>query len=165
MASSSKAGSNRVFGAYEYNDHTKYYGQWSKDGLKHGFGHLILPDSTRYDGSFSKGLFNGLGVLRFPDGARYEGEFIHGWFHGYGVFWRADGMKYEGEFSGGKVCGHGLVTYRDGNHGFPRNEGVFMNCRMINRKNCPDVIEKARSMSNSARTLIQQNTKKYHSSK
>lgn len=55
---------------YEYADGSKYLGDWNEFGQRHGFGHLVLPDSTRYDGIFHKGHFLGLGVLRFPDGAR-----------------------------------------------------------------------------------------------
>ena len=46
-------------------------GDWNDKGQKHGMGHLVLSDSTRYDGGFEAGLFNGLGVISFPDGARY----------------------------------------------------------------------------------------------
>lgn len=99
-------------------------GDWNKEGLREGQGHLRFPDGTRYDGNFEANVFCGLGVLTFPDGAklvfiedfvycllfclfRYEGEFLDGWFHGYGVFWRADGMRHEGEFRGGKIWGLG----------------------------------------------------------
>ncbi|CAH0668735.1 unnamed protein product [Spodoptera exigua] len=92
-------------GAYKYEDGTRYVGEWNSKGQKHGMGHLVLPDGTRYDGALIGGLYSGLGVMAFPDGAKYEGEFMQGWFHGHGVFWRADGMKFEGEFRGGRVWG------------------------------------------------------------
>lgn len=57
-------------GGFEYRDGSKYLGDWNERGQRHGFGHLVLPDSTRYDGSFFNGLFSGLGVLQFSDGAR-----------------------------------------------------------------------------------------------
>lgn len=58
------------YGAYTYEDGTRYIGDWNCKGQKHGMGHLVLPDHTRYDGAFQSGLFGGLGVLRFPDGAK-----------------------------------------------------------------------------------------------
>lgn len=57
-------------GAYKYEDGTRYVGEWSSKGQKHGMGHLVLPDGTRYDGAMVSGLCSGLGVMAFPDGAK-----------------------------------------------------------------------------------------------
>lgn len=57
-------------GAFDYDDGTRYVGDWNAKGQKHGMGHLILPDGTRYDGGFNNGLCGGLGVMCFPDGAK-----------------------------------------------------------------------------------------------
>ncbi|RXG56885.1 MORN repeat-containing protein 4 [Armadillidium vulgare] len=94
------------YGSYTYEDGSLYIGEWNEKGQKHGMGHYVLPNKTRYDGAFENGLFNGLGVISFPDGARYEGEFMQGWFHGHGVFWRNDTMRFEGEFRGGRIWGY-----------------------------------------------------------
>ncbi|XP_014227370.1 MORN repeat-containing protein 4 homolog [Trichogramma pretiosum] len=139
-------------GKYKYEDGTKYVGDWNDKGLKHGSGSLLLPDGSRYDGSFHNGLCSGIGVLHFSDGSKYEGEFMQGWFHGHGVFWRSDGMMYEGQFKGGRIWGQGRVTYRDGSNGFPRNEGFFQDCRLVKRSYCPDVIQKAQKLSFMARS-------------
>ncbi|PZC83423.1 hypothetical protein B5X24_HaOG207806 [Helicoverpa armigera] len=56
-------------GAYKYEDGTRYVGEWNSKGQKHGMGHLVLPDGTRYDGALIGGLCSGLGVMAFPDGA------------------------------------------------------------------------------------------------
>ncbi|KAF4516392.1 hypothetical protein B566_EDAN008515 [Ephemera danica] len=147
-------------GAYDYDDGSRYVGDWNSRGQKHGMGHLVLPDGTRYDGAFSNGLCGGLGVMCFPDGAnvskifhtdKYEGEFMQGWFHGHGVFWRADGMKFEGEFRGGRIWGLGLVTFSDDTHGFPRNEGYFQDCRFVRKKRCADVVQRAQKVAMMAR--------------
>lgn len=45
----------------------------------------------------------------------------------------------------------GLVTYADGSHGFPRNEGFFQDCRLVRRRRCPDIIQKAQRISMMAR--------------
>ncbi|XP_022184579.2 MORN repeat-containing protein 4 homolog isoform X1 [Nilaparvata lugens] len=143
-------------GAYQFNDGTRYVGDWNDRGQKHGFGQMTLPDSTRYHGTFHNGLCSGLGVMYFPDGAKYEGELMQGWFHGHGVFWRADGMKFEGEFRGGRIWGLGMVTFNDGSHGFPRNEGFFQDCRLIRKKRCPEVIQKAQKVALLARAQTEE---------
>jgi hypothetical protein len=57
-------------GGFKYDDGTRYIGDWNQKGQKHGLGHLLLPDGTRYDGAFSNGLCSGLGVMVFSDGSR-----------------------------------------------------------------------------------------------
>lgn len=148
---------NQIVGAVKvggwcYEDRSRYIGEWNQRGLRHGLGHLQLPDGTRYDGNFSNGLYTGLGCLWFSDGSKYEGEFHQGWFHGFGIFWRSDGMKFEGEFRGGRIYGLGLVTFHDFTHGFPRNEGYFQDCRLIRRRRCPDVVQKAQKTALMARS-------------
>lgn len=58
-------------GGYRYDDGTRYIGDWNCKGQKHGMGHLLLPDNTRYDGAFSNGVCSGLGTMTFGDGAKY----------------------------------------------------------------------------------------------
>ncbi len=59
-------------GGYKYDNGARYIGDWNKKGQKHGLGHLLLKDGTRYDGAFSNGLCSGLGVMVFNDGSRYD---------------------------------------------------------------------------------------------
>lgn len=35
-------------GGYRYEDGTRYIGDWNQKGQKHGMGHLLLSDGTRY---------------------------------------------------------------------------------------------------------------------
>lgn len=58
-------------GGHRYEDGTRYIGDWNHKGQKHGLGHLLLSNGTRYDGSFSNGMCSGLGVMAFADGAKY----------------------------------------------------------------------------------------------
>lgn len=143
-------------GGFRYEDGTRYIGDWNQKGQKHGMGHLLLPDGTRYDGSFVNGVCSGLGIMNFPDGSKYEGEFMQGWFHGSGIFFRSDGMKYEGEFRGGRIWGLGLVTFSDLSNGFPRNEGFFQDCKLIRKKNCPDIVQRAQKIALMARVQCEQ---------
>ncbi|XP_026466575.1 MORN repeat-containing protein 4 homolog, partial [Ctenocephalides felis] len=144
-------------GSYRFSDGSRYFGEWNKRGQKHGVGHLLFKNRTRYDGQFANGLFSGLGVLCFADGSKYEGEFMQGWFHGRGVFWRSDGMRYEGEFRGGRIWGLGLVTFADGTHGFPRCEGYFQDCRLMRRRKCPIIILHAQAIGMLAREFTKHN--------
>uniref|UniRef100_G3TPA5 MORN repeat-containing protein 4 n=4 Tax=Eutheria TaxID=9347 RepID=G3TPA5_LOXAF len=122
-------------------------------GRRHGFGQLMFADGGTYLGHFENGLFNGFGVLTFSDGSRYEGEFAQGKFNGVGVFIRHDNMTFEGEFKNGRVDGFGLLTFPDGSHGIPRNEGLFENNKLLRREKCSAVVQRAQSASKSARNL------------
>ncbi|CAH1381470.1 unnamed protein product [Tenebrio molitor] len=138
-------------GGYRYGNGAVYVGAWNSTGRRHGYGHLLLSDGTRYDGFFHDGLFHGFGMLTFSDGAKYEGEFLDGWFHGYGIFWRSDGMKHEGQFSGGKIWGLGMTTFNDGSNGFPRYEGFFQDCKLLKKVSCVEVVQKAQKVAFMAR--------------
>ncbi|XP_036812103.1 MORN repeat-containing protein 4 isoform X2 [Oncorhynchus mykiss] len=116
-------------------------------------GQLKFSDGTCYAGQFENGLFQGSGVLLFPDGSRYEGQFTQGKFQGAGVFSRFDGMKFEGEFKSGRVEGYGLLTFPDGNHGVPRNEGLFENHKLQKREKCQGVVLQAQGAASTARSL------------
>lgn len=35
-------------GGFRYDDGTRYIGDWNQKGQKHGMGHILLPDGTRY---------------------------------------------------------------------------------------------------------------------
>ncbi|XP_053438868.1 MORN repeat-containing protein 4 isoform X1 [Nycticebus coucang] len=120
---------------------------------RHGFGQLLFADGGTYLGHFENGLFNGFGILTFSDGSRYEGEFAQGKFNGVGVFIRHDNMTFEGEFKNGRVDGFGLLTFPDGSHGIPRNEGLFENNKLLRREKCSAVVQRAQSASKSARNL------------
>ena len=45
----------------------------------------------------------------------------------------------------------GLVTFADGSHGLPRNEGYFEGTKMIKREKCSGVVQKALSVAEAAR--------------
>ncbi|XP_072827821.1 MORN repeat-containing protein 4 isoform X2 [Vicugna pacos] len=139
-------------GSFTYSSGEEYRGEW-KEGRRHGFGQLMFADGGTYLGHFENGLFNGFGVLTFSDGSRYEGEFAQGKFNGVGVFIRHDNMTFEGEFKNGRVDGLGLLTFPDGSHGIPRNEGLFENNKLLRREKCSVVVQRAQSASKSARSL------------
>lgn len=145
------AASEVIVGRHIFEDGAEYVGEWNNEGLRHGTGQLKLPDGTIYRGQFRESVCSGIGVVKFPDGTKYEGEFLDGWFHGHGIFWRRDGATFTGEFKGGRIWGCGLVTFCDGSHGFPRNEGVFRNCRFIKKQRCPETVLTAQKVASGAR--------------
>jgi len=136
---------------YRYPDGSDFVGPRSEQGQRHGLGQMSFPDGSSYTGRFVSGLSEGLGVMIMADGSRYEGEFADGKFNGVGVFERCDNMKYEGEFRHGKVWGLGLLTFADGTHGLPRNEGYFEGNALIRREKCPMMVGKSRQIADKAR--------------
>lgn len=45
----------------------------------------------------------------------------------------------------------GLVTFADGTHGLPRNEGFFENNQIVRREKCPAIVRKALQAAERAR--------------
>lgn len=138
---------------------------------------LFFTDGSRWvreRAPFRQVLLTNDSLLRRPR-VRYEGEFSHGKFQGSGIFSRYDGMKFEGEFKDGRVEGYGrsvssqglfvrgrlltlslspgLLTFPDGAHGVPRNEGLFQNHKLQKREKCPGAVQRAQASASSARSL------------
>jgi hypothetical protein len=47
----------------------------------------------------------------------------------------------------------GLLTFPDGAHGVPRNEGLFKNHKLQKREKCPGVVQRAKASAGTARSL------------
>lgn len=47
----------------------------------------------------------------------------------------------------------GLLTFPDGAHGVPRNEGLFQNHKLQKREKCPGVVQRAQASASNARSL------------
>ncbi len=47
----------------------------------------------------------------------------------------------------------GLLTFPDGSHGAPRNEGVFENNKLLKREKCQAVVQRAKNSASTARGL------------
>ena len=45
-----------------------------------------------------------------------------------------------------------MVTFADGTHGFPKNEGYFQDCKLMRKKPCQDVVQRAQKVALMART-------------
>lgn len=48
----------------------------------------------------------------------------------------------------------GLLTFPDGAHGVPRNEGFFENHKLQKREKCPGVVQRAQASASNARSLV-----------
>lgn len=52
-------------------------------------------------------------------------------------------------------CEVGLVTFNDSTHGFPRNEGFFQDCRLVRKRHCPEIVQRAQKISLLARAQME----------
>lgn len=101
-----------------------------------------ISDSCTYIGQFKNSMFHGYGKLILPDGTIYEGHWEMGQKHGNGTLQRPSLKKstflnqirekalnkweieiYEGEFQNDLINGKGKLTYPDGTE----YKGKFMN--------------------------------------
>lgn len=51
----------------------------------------------------------------------------------------------------------GMITFSDGSHGFPKNEGFFQDCKLVRKKRCPEVVQRAQKVALMARAQAEQN--------
>lgn len=135
----------------------------------------------RYEGEFMQGKFNGVGVFTRCDNMTFEGEFKGGRVYGFGECQAARCKRSPAPHSpvqpsisrsvppalapapmGAAPCpftpspflpSPGLLTFPDGSHGVPRNEGFFENNKLLRREKCTAIIQKAQGASKSAHNL------------
>ena len=60
----------------------------------------------------------------------------------------------KGQFFQGAVKGLGLVTFADGTHGLPKNEGKFEGLELIERCSATTAVQKARQAAANARRIL-----------
>lgn len=92
---------------------------------------------------------------------KFEGEFNDGRVEGYGrSVHRWNSLSIQMSIS--PLCGWswcpaslppGLLTFPDGAHGVPRNEGLFQNHKLQKREKCPGVVQHAQASASNARSL------------
>ena len=108
-------------------DRSKYYGDISKEGSRHGMGVMIYANGSEYrgmyqnnqkcgfgkytengscyEGQFLNDLRHGEGVLSFQDGSSFKGTFMNDQMHGFGIFTSANGKIEKGEWVNGELLG------------------------------------------------------------
>jgi hypothetical protein len=84
------------FSRCNYGEGFSYYGYF-ENGSPNGIGTLLLGGS-RYDGEFVNGYPQGEGRLVLPDDSRYEGTFFRGAIVNGKAFY-SNGDRYEGQFT------------------------------------------------------------------
>ena len=134
-------------GVYYYaGDGMIYCGGWKND-RRHGIGRFVLTDGSRYYGAFVADKKEGEGRYTYPDGSTYTGRWVNDVKHGHGTYTFADGSqysgcfingnfvsgewklaggtKYVGSFENGLPKGKGVFTFKVGQEGSYRQEGVY----------------------------------------
>ncbi|MBT3666077.1 MAG: hypothetical protein HN548_01250 [Opitutae bacterium] len=107
----------------------RYVGNW-RSGKRHGFGTLILHDSSRLIGDWKNDVFNygeyqgsnGVimsgqwdseylkeGTMRLEDGSEFSGEFIEDGLFGHGSLLSVNGDRYTGRFQNNEYFGSGIL--------------------------------------------------------
>jgi hypothetical protein len=100
--------------ALVYNDHSYYKGNLNSNNLKHGYGILIRPKHSIYEGFFVDDKLEGKGLLYNMNGYAYSGMFSNGMFNGDGMLASIDGYLYKGNWKNNYQCGFGKEKYKDG---------------------------------------------------
>ena len=87
-------------------EESEYRGRTDCDGLPHGRGTLIWPESSvRYEGHFHHGMKHGRGCLYFSDGSILSGRFKNDGLEGLGVYSYTDGGTMEALYDEGELNG------------------------------------------------------------
>lgn len=84
------------------------YKGFFKKGFPNGFGSMVFPDTSKFEGIFEKGNFIN-GNLYFADGSFYQGEILNSEIEGRGELRRVDGSVCKGMWHFGKLNGEGEI--------------------------------------------------------
>ena len=106
----------------EFDDGSKYEGQWKDDLMNDEKGEYVFANGNRYIGQFCNGMIEGKGKLTIVGEGTYTGQFSKGNIEGHGKFQYDDGRVYEGQFKNCQHHGHGKLTMENGNYIY---EGSF----------------------------------------
>eukprot|EP00434_Breviolum_minutum_P023165 symbB.v1.2.020437.t1/scaffold1685.1/size105886/1 len=86
-----------------------------------GYGKVLYPNNSRYEGDFLRRMRHGHGILQLPDGTKHESEWRNDERHGPGKEHWADGTNFSGHYVRGMRHGHGIMTWPEGS----RYTGMF----------------------------------------
>ena len=111
-----KENPNRTLkGPISMEDNAIYYGYIDLEtNERDGYGVMIWPDGSRYDGTWEHNLANGNGRLIHADGDIYIGEWKNDKTEGLGKYIHSDGAVYEGNWQTDKQEGYGEESWPDG---------------------------------------------------
>ncbi|MEW5922004.1 MAG: hypothetical protein AB1796_13885 [Bacillota bacterium] len=74
-----------------------------KAGIPHGYGTIVWPDGTVYQGEWHEGQMEGEGEIRWPSGSRYVGRWQEGMMHGPGTIYLPGGAAISGNWQYGRL--------------------------------------------------------------
>lgn len=103
-----------------------YFGELAPDGFREGFGRVSLSNGEKYEGFWSKDLFNGEGLYIWKKKEWFKGNFVDGQMNGIGKRRFENGSVYHGEFLKGKMHGMGKIVFKNGDV----YQGSFVNDSM-----------------------------------
>ena len=123
-----------------------YIGGVNQFGMRHGFGKLFTPSSTKvgiwrngqfsgwgreimkngevFEGKFSDGKINGKGIYKYRNKIFYVGDFENSLRQGKGEKITKD-YHYKGEFDRNKINGYGKIQFFNSKDGETEYEGFF----------------------------------------
>ena len=108
------------YGEYKWNDGSMYCGNWNNDYME-GIGIKTFSQDaikqqqgltdivTKYEGNFTKNLFNGLGSALYSTGEKYSGNWKDSKRSGWGRLEFSDGLQYNGNFLNNRFHGRGCL--------------------------------------------------------
>ena len=89
---------DNCFGTWQWDDGSKYEGEWKKD-MKHGQGTFTFANGDKYVGEYKDDLSHGKGTYTFADGRKEVGEWENDNLNGYAIQYNSDGtIRREGIF-------------------------------------------------------------------
>ena len=89
---------DNCFGTWQWDDGSKYEGEWKKD-MKHGRGTFTFANGDKYVGEYKDDLSHAQGTYTFADGRKEVGEWENDKLNGYAIQYNADGtIRREGIF-------------------------------------------------------------------
>lgn len=106
-------GPKEGFGSVVYPNRSKFEGHFH-NYMRHGYGTLTLSDGTKYMSEWRNDERHGEGKELCPDGTTFTGSYIKGMRHGSGVMTWPEGSKYSGQFERGRANGEGELLRTDG---------------------------------------------------
>jgi len=89
---------DNCFGTWQWDDGSKYEGEWKKD-MKHGQGTFTFANGDKYVGEYKDDLSHAQGTYTFADGRKEVGEWENDNLNGYAIQYNSDGtIRREGIF-------------------------------------------------------------------
>ena len=104
---------DNCFGTWQWDDGSKYEGEWKKD-MKHGRGTFTFANGDKYVGEYKDDLSHAQGTYTYANGDEYVGEYRNGKKHGQGTFTYKIGDKYIGEYKKNLMHGQGMYIWANG---------------------------------------------------